>query len=258
MNPTPSLADQIGHDAPAFNHVSFSVIIPCHEEAETILPLYQQLTTVLTHTGQPYELLFVDDGSRDGTRGTIEELRTRNPLVRLITFDARRGKTAAYAAGRGAARGDVLILIDGDLEYDPVDIPRLLATLAEGWDVVLGRRVRRCDAWLTRQLPSRIANGLMRRLTGVRVRDFGTGLQVYRRVVFDRLPLCHDWHRFLPVLASLHQAAIAEVPITQTRRRAGRSKYGLRRVFVVALDLLRLPFLARGVSRQQARARRPS
>lgn len=227
------------------NTPMISILVPVWNEENVVTAFLKRLLAIAAVLAPRCEIIVIDDGSTDGTRAALEHLQQEHPALHVTTLREHAGKTAALAAGRTLATGETIVLIDGDLQYDPADIPRLLAALGEGRDGAIGRRTARPgDAWLTRQWPSQIANRLVRCCTGVRLHDAGTGLQAYRRDVFARLPLQDQWHRFLPVLAALDGAAVTEVPIQQTRRSGGRSKYGLERVPVVFCDLLRLARMA--------------
>jgi len=228
-------------DAP---HAEISVVVPVFNEAGNVTPLYERLAPALEATERSFEVLFVDDGSTDGTAAEIEAILARDCAVGLVRLKRNAGQTAALAAGLDAARGEVVVTLDGDGQNPPEEIPKLLARLEEGFDVVSGwRRVRR-DAWL-RRAASRCGNFAVRAVTGVRLHDFGCTLKAYRREAVAPLALYGDRHRFIPVLAQWSGARVTEVEVAHEPRRAGRSKYGggLGRSLGVALDLLTLRFL---------------
>jgi glycosyltransferase involved in cell wall biosynthesis len=222
--------------------VKVSVVIPVFDEFENLAPLHQSLTEALR--GFNYQLVFVDDGSQDGSQAELERLATAD-LEHTCVVEFRRnfGQTAAIAAGIDHSGGDVIVLIDADQQNDPADIPQLLAKIDEGYDVVSGWRVKRKDAFLTRRLPSQIANGLISRVTGVRLHDYGCTLKAYRREVLQGFRLYGEMHRFIPAYAGWVGARIAEVPVNHRPRTHGKAKYGLERTFKVILDLFTVKFL---------------
>ena len=219
-----------------------SVVIPIFNERENLPPLYQALRDALG--GRKVELVFVDDGSTDGSRQELERL-ARNDSARVRVIELRRnfGQTAAIAAGIDHAQGQVIVLIDADLQNDPADIPMMLDKIGEGYDVVSGWRVRRKDAFLTRTLPSRVANGLISWVTGVPLHDYGCTLKAYRREVLGGFRLYGEMHRFIPAYAGAVGAKIIEVPVQHYPRRLGKTKYGLERTIKVLLDLFTVKFL---------------
>jgi glycosyltransferase involved in cell wall biosynthesis len=223
--------------------VRFSVVVPFYDEQENIPPLYMKLTEVMDPAGEPYELVFVDDGSRDQTFRILEQIQQHDARVHVIRLRRNFGQTAALKAGFDFARGDIIVSLDGDLQYDPAEIPRLLAKMQEGYDIVSGWRIQRSDSWLTRRLPSRVANWMMARLSGIKLHDFGATFKAYRREVIEDLPLYGELHRFIPAIASLRGATIAEVPVHVYPRSSGESKYGLARTVHVLLDLFTIKFL---------------
>src|SRR5262249_12231207 len=204
-----------------------SIVIPLFNEASTLHELYRRLTSVLSGIGRTYEIVLVDDGSTDGTYLAVSALAENDPSLKLVKLTRNYGQTAALAAGFDRARGKVIVAMDGDLQHAPEDLPRLLAKLDEGYDVVSGWRERRVDNYWTRRLPSRIANWLIARLSGVPLRDFGTTFKAYRASVVKGIGLYGDLHRFIPALASSLGARIAEVPITNVERAQNKSHYGL-------------------------------
>lgn len=222
-----------------------SVIIPLRNEELNVLPLHEELSPVLAELGSSYELLFVDDGSDDGTFEKLAHIQARDPHVRVIRFLRNYGQTAAFAAGFAHARGRFIVTSDGDLQNDPADIPRMLHLAEEGHDIVCGWRRQRQDTFLTRHLPSIVANWLVGMITGIRLHDNGCSLKVFRAEVVKPLNLRPGMHRYLPALASQLGNRIAEVVVHHRPRRYGRSKYGLSRTFRVLGDLVRLPRLMR-------------
>jgi glycosyltransferase involved in cell wall biosynthesis len=226
-----------------------SVVVPLFNEAEGLTLLVDQLVTVLRPLELSFELVLVDDGSRDGTAKVLERLRSRVPELVAVLLRRNYGQTAAMAAGFDASRGAVIITLDGDLQNDPADIPLLLERLGEGYDLVSGWRHQRQDAAMSRLLPSRIANRLIARVTGVRLHDYGCSLKAYRREVVDDLNLYGELHRFLPALAFIEGARITEVKVNHHPRRFGRSNYGIDRTFRVLMDLLTVWFMKRFLTR---------
>ncbi|NOZ27397.1 MAG: glycosyltransferase family 2 protein [Chloroflexi bacterium] len=225
-----------------------SVVIPLYNEAENIPELYRQLTKALESMGRPYEIIIADDGSTDGSFQALAEIHERDPRVKVIRFRRNYGQTAGFAAGFERARGEWIVTMDADLQNDPADIPRLIAKAEEGYDVVSGWRVHRQDALLTRKIPSRIANWLIARVTGVYLHDYGCSLKVYHRDVVKNIRLYGELHRFVPAVASGVGITVAEVPVNHRARERGQSKYaGLRktisRTVKVFLDLLTVRFL---------------
>jgi glycosyltransferase involved in cell wall biosynthesis len=229
--------------APTGRRPAISVVVPIYNERENVTALHDALTHALVLFGRRYEILLVDDGSRDGTRDVLRALAARDPHVRLILFRRNYGQTAALAAGFAACRGRVVVSMDGDLQNDPADIGRLVDKLDEGYDVVCGWRRHRQDRVATRLLPSRMANLLIARVTGARIHDTGCSLKAYRGWVVRSLVLYSDMHRFLAALGVGLGARIAELPVRHHARRAGKSKYGLGRVFRVLADLIGIKML---------------
>jgi len=219
-----------------------SVVIPIFNERENLPLLYQALRDALG--GRKAELVFVDDGSTDGSRQELERLARTDPArVRVVELRRNFGQTAAIAAGIDHSQGEVIVLIDADLQNDPADIPMMLDKIGEGFDVVSGWRVRRKDAFLTRTLPSRMANGLISWVTGVPLHDYGCTLKAYRREVLGGFRLYGEMHRFIPAYAGAVGAKIIEVPVQHYPRRLGKTKYGLERTIKVLLDLFTVKFL---------------
>ena len=220
-----------------------SVVIPVYNEAPSLEPLHREVTDALTRLGRPYEVVYVDDGSTDGSFAALAGIHGRDRTVRVIQLRRNFGQTAAFAAGFAAARGRIVVTADADGQNDPADIPALIARLEEGADVVCGWRRDRKDPWLTRRLPSSLANRLISWTTGVRLRDYGCSLKVFRADVVKPLRLYGELHRFLPALAYEQGAGIAEVAVNHRPRVHGRSKYGLSRIVRVVLDLVTVKFL---------------
>ncbi len=221
---------------------TISVIVPVYNEEESIPILYRSLKDVLDRMGSPYEIIFVDDGSEDRTPLILEEIHRGDERVVVLTFRRNFGQTAALVAGFDHARGDIIITMDGDLQNDPEDIPRLLEMM-EDYDVVSGWRVNRKDPFLTRRLPSMIANWIISRVTGLRLHDYGCTLKAYRREVIENIKLYGEMHRYIPAVAKWAGARVGEVETTHHPRRFGRSKYGLSRTIKVILDLITIRFL---------------
>ncbi|HEY2461165.1 MAG TPA: glycosyltransferase family 2 protein [Candidatus Acidoferrum sp.] len=223
--------------------VRYTIVVPFFNEQENIPPLYVKLTEVMDAIGEPYEMVFVDDGSKDNTFKVLADIFEHDPRVNLVRLRRNFGQTSALKAGFDHARGDVIISMDGDLQHDPDEIPRFLEKIEEGYDLVSGWRIARTDHWLMRQLPSRIANGMMAKLSGVDLHDFGTTFKAYRREVLAEIHLYGEQHRFIPALASWAGATVAEVPISNIARKNGKSNYGISRTIRVVLDLLIVKFL---------------
>jgi len=226
-----------------------SIVVPLFNEVATLDELNRRLTAVLFVIGVASEIVYVDDGSSDGTADALERIAGRFAQVRVISLAKNYGQTAALAAGFDAAAGEVVVAMDGDLQHAQEEIPKLLAKLNEGYDIVSGWREQRVDNLWTRRLPSRIANWLMAKLSGVSLHDFGTTFKAYRAPVIKRIRLYGDLHRFIPALASWNGARIAEVPIANIPRPQNQSHYGLSRTWRVAADLITVRFLLRYVTR---------
>jgi glycosyltransferase involved in cell wall biosynthesis len=220
-----------------------SIVIPLYNEEKNIAPLYTHLKRVLDGLGQSYEIIIVDDGSTDRSFSLLQELHQQDPRLRVIRFRRNFGQTAAFAAGFDYAQGNIVITMDADLQNDPDDIPLLLKKMEEGYDVVSGWRVERQDPFLSRRLPSLVANWLISRITGIHLHDYGCSLKAYRREVVKQIKLYGELHRFIPAIASWMGVSVAEIPVRHHPRRFGRSKYGLTRTFKVVLDLLTVWFL---------------
>jgi glycosyltransferase involved in cell wall biosynthesis len=223
--------------------IKFSIVVPLYNEAANVTPLYVRLTQVMTGLDEPYEIVFVDDGSKDNTLKTLYEICESDSRIRIVALRRNFGQTPALKAGFDAACGEIIISMDGDLQHDPEEIPNFVAKIEEGYDIVSGWRAERRDTWLTRRLPSRIANWTMAKLSGVEVHDFGTTFKAYRREIIQSIPLYGELHRFIPALAASSGARITEIPINNPPRQNGKSNYGLSRTLHVFLDLLSTKFL---------------
>ena len=224
--------------------MDLSIVVPIYNEVENLRPLCQRVHAVLAPTDWSYELILIDDGSQDGSSELLAELHAEDDTLKVLRFRRNFGQTAALAAGFEYAHGDVIVSLDGDLQNDPIDIPRLLAKLDEGYDLVNGWRVNRQDPFLRRRLPSQIANHLISLATRVKLHDYGCTLKAFRRDVAKGLKLYGEMHRFIPALAVDMGARIAELPVTHHARTHGSSKYGLTRTLWVVLDLLTVKFMS--------------
>ena len=222
--------------------LQISVVVPLLNEQDNIGPLYEQITQTLTDV-YDYEIIFVDDGSSDESFNVLANLQKEDARIVVIRFRKNFGQTAALSAGFTHARGKVIVAIDADLQNDPADIPKMVAKLDEGFDVVSGWRKKRHDNAITRLLPSKIANWLISTITGVKLHDYGCTLKVYRREVLEETKLYGEMHRFIPALASWSGARIAEMVVNHRPRTAGAAKYGLGRTLKVILDLITVKFL---------------
>lgn len=223
--------------------VALSIVIPIYNEEENIEPLCREIREALEGLGLEYEILAIEDGSTDDSFTVLKRVHEEEPRVRVIRFRRNFGQTAAFAAGFDAARGEMIVTLDADLQNDPADIPRLLAKLEEGYDVVSGWRTERRDPFLTRRFPSMVANWLISEITGVRLHDYGCSLKAYRHEVVKNIRLYGELHRFIPALASWMGVQVTEVPVNHRPRKFGQTKYGLSRTIRVLLDLLTVRFL---------------
>jgi glycosyltransferase involved in cell wall biosynthesis len=223
--------------------VDISIVIPIYNEEENIPTLYEKITNALSGSGLEYELILVDDGSSDRSYFLLQDIALKDRRVKVIRFRRNFGQTAAMAAGFDGASGRVVIPMDGDLQNDPLDIPRLLAKIEEGYDVVSGWRKDRQDTFISRKLPSMIANGIISKLTGVYLHDYGCTLKAYRKEVLEGINLYGEMHRFVPALASQVGAKVIEIPVQHHPRLHGTSKYGITRTMRVILDLMTVKFL---------------
>ena len=223
--------------------VRYSIVIPFFNEQENILPLYMRITEVMDALGEPYEMIFVDDGSRDQTFRILNDIYENDRRVHAVRLRRNFGQTAALKAGFDFAQGDIIISMDGDQQHEPDDIPLFLDKIREGFDIASGWRADRQDPWLTRRLPSQVANWMMAKLSGVPLHDFGTTFKAYRREIIQQVQLYGEMHRFIPALAKITGASIVEVPIRHYKRSAGKSNYNLSRTFRVFFDLISIKFL---------------
>jgi glycosyltransferase involved in cell wall biosynthesis len=222
--------------------MTLSIVIPLFNEEENIKELHEKLKKTLDSLNKEYEILFIDDGSTDKTLSILEEIQAHDKRVLVLSLRRNFGQTAAFAAGFDFARGDVIFTMDGDLQNDPADIPKLLELMKDN-DLVSGWRKKRKDPFLTRRLPSRIANWLISNVTGVKLHDYGCSLKAYRRDVIKNLKLYGEMHRFIPAVASWYGVRIAEVETVHYPRLRGSSKYGISRTIKVVLDLITVKFL---------------
>jgi glycosyltransferase involved in cell wall biosynthesis len=225
------------------NPLSYSIVVPLFNEQESVTPLYVKIIDVMDAVGEPYEIVFVDDGSRDGTYRVLSEISNDDARVTIVRLRRNFGQTAALKAGFDHSRAEVIISMDGDLQHDPAEIPLFIQKMKEGYDIVSGWRVERTDHWLMRQFPSRVANLIMAKLSRVDLHDFGTTFKAYRREILSEIHLYGELHRFIPALASWAGASVAEVPITNVPRKSGKSNYGIGRTIRVLLDLVSVKFL---------------
>lgn len=224
--------------------VDISVVVPIFEEEESIPLLVEMLVRELDKIGRKYEIVAVNDGSRDKSQAVLAEAATRYPQLRVVEFRTNAGQTAALMAGIDFSRGDIIVTIDADLQNDPSDIYPMLEKLDQGFDVVSGWRKDRQDAAIRRNLVSRIANRIISYISGVKLHDYGCTLKVYRREVLEGMRLYGEMHRFVPIYASWMGAKVVEMPVRHHARKFGRSKYGLNRIFKVVLDLIVIKFFA--------------
>jgi glycosyltransferase involved in cell wall biosynthesis len=223
--------------------IELSVVVPVYDEEENVEELHRRITGACVALGVPYEIIVVDDGSRDGTFAILQGLAESDPRLRLLRFGRNFGQTAAMSAGFDFSQGEVIVPLDGDLQNDPADIALLVEKLQEGYDVVSGWRVDRQDS-AVRRFPSKVANWLIGRVTGVRLHDYGCTLKAYRANIVKQTALYGEMHRFLPALAYLEGARITELPVTHHPRTRGSSKYGIGRTGRVILDLITVKFLS--------------
>ncbi|QNI43367.1 glycosyltransferase family 2 protein [Synechococcus sp. A15-28] len=229
--------------------LDLSVVVPLYNEEESLPHLVEQLLQALRPSSERFELVLVNDGSSDRTAEVLEQISREVPELVAVLLRKNYGQTAAMAAGFDVAQGEVIVSLDGDLQNDPADIPMLLAKLRQGYDLVSGWRHQRQDAALQRKLPSRIANRLIGRVTGVKLHDYGCSLKAYRREVLSDMRLYGELHRFLPALAFIEGARITEVKVNHRARQFGSSKYGIDRTFRVLMDLLTVWFMKRFLTR---------
>jgi glycosyltransferase involved in cell wall biosynthesis len=227
----------------------YSIVVPFHNEEENVTELYDRLKVVMESVGETFELVFVDDGSRDHTFKLLQQIAAVDSRVVVVKLRRNFGQTSALAAGFHNSQGEYVIAMDGDLQHDPNDIPLFVEKINEGYDVVSGWRKVRIDNFVMRRIPSRCANWLMAKLSGVDIHDFGTTFKAYRRDLLNLVPLYGEMHRFIPALASWHGATICEIPINNVNRERGVSHYGISRTFRVFFDLLTIRFLLKYLSR---------
>jgi glycosyltransferase involved in cell wall biosynthesis len=223
--------------------IHYSIVVPFYNEQENIPTLYMKITEVMDSIGEPYEMVFVDDGSKDNTYKVLSEIYEHDRRVNVVRLRRNFGQTPALKAGFDFARGEIVISMDGDLQHDPEEIPLFIEKIEEGYDLVSGWRYQRKDHWLMRQVPSRIANWMMAKLSGIDLHDFGTTFKAYRREILQEIQLYGELHRFIPALASSTGARIAEVPISNPERKSGQSNYGIGRSVRVFFDLIIVKFL---------------
>ena len=229
--------------------LKYSIVVPFYNEETIVQRLYERIVRVMKHVGQPYEMIFVNDGSRDDTAKVLERIALSDERVVFIDLRRNFGQTTALQAGFDESRGGVIIAMDGDLQHDPYEIPLFIKKIDEGYDIASGWRVRRGDGFVMRRLPSKIANWLLAKASGITLHDFGTTYKAYRREVLEGVRLYGDMHRFVPAVCARLGARIIEVPIKNVRRKAGKSNYGIARTFRVAMDLLTLRFLTKYMTR---------
>lgn len=224
------------------NYVYLSVVIPLFNERENVLLLCEALHRVLDSIGKPYEIILIDDGSTDGTYEVLNSVYKQYDKIKIIRFRRNFGQTAAISAGFSFAKGEIIVTMDGDLQNDPADIPKILQKIDEGYDIVSGWRKNRKDPLLTRRLPSHIANFLISKFTGVKLHDYGCTLKAYRREIIKHVNLYGEMHRFIPAVASWMGATVTEIVVKHHPRKYGKSKYGISRTLKVILDLIAIKF----------------
>jgi glycosyltransferase involved in cell wall biosynthesis len=228
----------------------YSIVVPFHDEQDSVRELHQRLSEVMTGRYDPVEFVYVDDQSSDATPQILAAIAEEDPRVSVLRLKRNYGQTTALAAGFDFASGDIIVSMDGDLQHDPADIPTLLDALeANQCDIVSGWRQKRVDNFIMRRLPSRIANWMMSKLSGVDIHDFGTTFKVYRREIIKDIPLYGEMHRFIPALAAWNGAKIVEVPIRNIVRPGGKSHYGISRTLRVFFDIITIRFLMRYMTR---------
>ncbi len=227
----------------------YSIVVPFHNEQESVTELYDRLKAVMEANGETFELVFVDDGSSDQTFPLLQQIAGVDSRVVVVKLRRNFGQTSALAAGFDHAKGEYVIAMDGDLQHDPADIPLFLEKIHEGFDIVSGWRKERVDNFIMRRVPSRIANWTMAKLSGVDIHDFGTTYKAYRRELLEQVPLYGELHRFIPAIASGYGATICEIPIKNINRDKGASHYGISRTFRVFFDLITIRFMLRYLTR---------
>lgn len=229
--------------------MDLSIIVPLYNEEESAIPLFNAIAGAVKPLGLSYEILFVDDGSSDNTYEIVSELAGKHPELRIVKFRRNYGQTPAMAAGIDNAAGQILITMDGDLQNDPSDIPNFIEKMNEGYDIVVGWRHKRQDKLITRKIPSKIANWIIGKVTGVPIKDNGCSLKAYRSDVIKQVPLYSEMHRFIPAMASIAGTKVAEIKVKHHARQFGVSKYGLSRIYKVLLDLLTIKTIVSFASR---------
>lgn len=232
--------------------MDFSVIVPLYNEEQSVELLYHAIVNAVENLNLDYELLFVDDGSRDSTFLKASQLAAKNKRLKVLKFRRNYGQTPAMVAGIQYASGNILVTMDGDLQNDPADIPNLIRKIQDGYDIVVGWRYKRKDKLITRKIPSVIANWLIGQITGVPIKDNGCSLKAYRACVIKNIPLYSEMHRFIPAMTSIAGTRVAQIKVRHHPRRYGQSKYGLSRIYRVLLDLLTIRTLLSVVSRPLA------
>jgi glycosyltransferase involved in cell wall biosynthesis len=223
---------------PSSPNVDLSIVVPLYNEEESIQALYSSIVDAMTDQGHTFEIVFVDDGSRDRTVEIASGIAASDSRLRVAVFRKNYGQTAAMAAGIELACGDIIVTMDGDLQNDPLDIPNFVTKMNEGYDIVVGWRFNRKDKLISRKIPSKIANWLIGKVTGVPIKDNGCSLKAYRSSMIKRVPLYNEMHRFIPAMTSITGARIAEIKVRHHARKFGESKYGLSRIYRVLLDML--------------------
>ncbi|MEH6632270.1 MAG: glycosyltransferase family 2 protein [Halopseudomonas aestusnigri] len=225
--------------------IELSVVVPFFNEEDNVLPLYEEIKAIMDSIGRNYELIFVNDGSSDLTAEKLNELAVKDKCINAVNLLRNYGQTAAMMAGFDLTQGDIIIAMDGDGQNDPAEIPKLLAELDKGYDVVSGWRSDRQDKTLTRKIPSQIANWLISKISGVQLHDYGCSLKAYRKDVIEGIKLYGEMHRFIPIYTASQGGRISEIPVNHRARLRGESKYGLNRIFKVTLDLMLVSFMQR-------------
>ncbi len=231
------------------SELAYSIVVPLYNECDIVCELHRRLSRVMSKLDKSYELVFVNDGSSDGTAELTAQIAREDQHVVFVDLRRNFGQTTALQAGFDYCRGEVIIAMDGDLQHDPYEIPLFIEKINEGYDIASGWRVRRGDNFIMRRLPSRIANWLLAKVSGVDLHDFGTTFKAYRRQVLADVRLYGDMHRFIPAICARLGAKICEVPIKNVRRRTGKSNYGISRTFRVALDIITVRFISEYLTR---------
>ena len=230
-------------------HMDLSIIVPLYNEEDSVTPLYDAIVKSVDRMALNYEILFVDDGSKDNTVPVASELAAQDKRLRVVKFRRNYGQTPAMAAGIDNAIGKILVTMDGDLQNDPDDIPELVHKIEQGYDIAVGWRHNRQDKLITRKIPSRMANWLIGKITGVPIKDNGCSLKAYRADVIKNIPLYSEMHRFIPAMTSLAGTKIAEIKVKHHAREFGESKYGLTRIYKVLVDLITIKTILFSFSR---------